>query len=1107
MIWIKRLLVLLAVLLLGITSFVAGVAVLFDESGYKRSAAWAADHFFATDLAINGALTVQFPKDRLVINIGDLQLDAHDDSYHFSSKTLHADIQLRPLLSGTLWLNDLQVNELSLKVKESTTPASDRFDPRMLPVIIARANFQDLVIEYQETPPGTLHHFSLNDLRLDDIADKGPINIQGSGSFEGESFKITGTLPPIQDVLDVDRPKPVALDITGNNGHVNIAGTIIDLMHGEGLELRLDVATPATRLLLEWLGDDIPEVGDLHASALLRGDYDAPRLEDIDATLQRAAEVTVNVHGSVDNIYSGAGMLLHIEGHSTQPNVTSWLLFGKLGQLKSLDFKGAIEEREGHIYLSGLDAAASTRKGLSVKAQGDTEFYPAGQLFLKTDSGINATFTAPTTAALNLFNVADIPELGAVSGSAKLFIRAESVGLHDTDVRIGGKGHSTARLQGKISDIPLHQDAAVTGIDLQITLQSTDVAALAAKLNYSLPAIGPGEASMTVSGNLDKLKLKQVNIRTGDNKGLLITARGNVDRVVLGKSASVDNALFDVTARSADLSKLSALAGIELPKLGQTVITSTLTLNKSNLVFNDVKVNVGRPDQPTIRLHGNITTQLHKSSSIHVDYSVAVADLVAAYADKPPGYLGRLDGTAEISDIDGSWGIEKFDLASSQTSLYQVKMQGGFDDLKNSDLIKIGVEVEVDDPAALGRALGIDLSTLKGTHGEGHLTSKEDAIVYDGKMSVGKTASTTTLHGHVHNNKPTLRGSFSIPLLDLADFGLLVEQEVDDDFLATPESSAKDYLFSRAPLPVDFLNDFDLDLKIHIDEIESYGNSSIDSVVGQVTLKDGKLKVDPLRFVYAGGTMDVIFNLQATGMPVYALKVAADDLILGPMFSQVENNTTIDGRTNVLLDLTSSGHSMHQLASALNGRINVEFENARIPKLYVDFLSVDVFGWALSNTMAGEKYVNLNCVLADFTANSGEMKSKRLVADGPNMSLGGRVDLDLRDETIDAVFLPKQKRRMFSSVHPVSLSGPIREPKVVAIPAKEAIQEIGMLALGPAIYLSTRMLEKVWFSISKGDDLGEGCADIEKLTDEAEKSKKKSLRKQAPDSGDAWWSD
>ena len=343
---------------------------------------------------------------------------------------------------------------------------------------------------------------------------------------------------------------------------------------------------------------------------------------------------------------------------------------------------------------------------------------------------------------------------------------------------------------------------------------------------------------------------------------------------------------------------------------------------------------------------------------------------------------------------------------------------------------------------------------------------------------------------HVKTYQPSA-GIFPSPCWILPILDFLLEQEADSEILTMPESSGEDDLFSREPLPVDFLNDFGLDLQINIDEIESYGKTSIDSVVGHINLKDGELKVDPLRFVYAGGNMDVIFNLQATEMPVYALKVVADDLILGPMLAQVENNTSIDGRTNVLLDLTSSGHSAHQLASSLNGRINIEFENARIPALYANYLSVDVFGWALSNTYAGEKYVNLNCVVADFTADNGEVKSKVLLADGPNLSLGGRVDLDLRDETIDAVLLPKQKRRLFSQINPVSLSGPIRKPRVVAIPAKAAIQEIGMLALSPTIYLSSRLLEKVWLSVSKGDDLGEGCTNIDKLTDEAEKTRKK----------------
>ncbi len=42
------------------------------------------------------------------------------------------------------------------------------------------------------------------------------------------------------------------------------------------------------------------------------------------------------------------------------------------------------------------------------------------------------------------------------------------------------------------------------------------------------------------------------------------------------------------------------------------------------------------------------------------------------------------------------------------------------------------------------------------------------------------------------------------------------------------------------------------------------------------------LRTDPLRFVYEGGTMDVVAGVQATESPVYTLKVIADDLKLGP---------------------------------------------------------------------------------------------------------------------------------------------------------------------------------------------------------------------------------
>jgi len=1096
MIWFKRLLLLFAGVLLGLTLLLAGVVAFFDEADYKHTLALMADHIFDSDLVIDGALSVSLA-DSLVINVGDLKLDAHDDSYHFSSHVLKADIQLRPLFSGTLWLNDLELSQLFLKANETSTQSFELQDLASIPVIITRANFENLTIEYQEAPPGTLHRFSLDKLRLDDIDDSGPIHIQANGSYEGEKIEARGTLPSAADLLDQVKPKPVELDIKGESGHAHITGTIIDPVNGEGLDLRLDLVTSDTTRLLEILGDGIPEVGELHVTALLRGDYDAPRLLDINAHLKRGAEVDITASGSIDDIFTGAGLNVHIDGHSKQPDVASWLLFGKLEQLKSLEFNGDIEEKEGHFYLSNVKAAARTRKDLSVTLQGNAELHTAAHLFIKSDSGINATFSAPSTAAMNLMDVTDVPELGAVSGSFKLLVSTDAIGLHNVDVKIGSKGNSTARFQGQIGNVPLLDQSSATGIDLQFSLQSPDVASLAGELGYTLPAIGAGEGSAHLIGDLDKLKMKQVHIHTGNKAELEITASGDIDRIVLGKTVKLDNALFDITANTNDLSKLSSLTGIDFPKRMPANMSSTLTLSKSELVLDGLQVNIGRPNQPVIRMQGKVTTLLHKGSSIRVNYNVAVADLVAVYTDTAPGYLGRIQGDADISDIDGSWGIEKFSLVSSQTSLYTVNIHGGFDDLKNSDLVNIKVDFEINDPAGLGNALGINLSGLKPYREDGLFTSTNEKIVYNGNMLIGTTSGATTIHGHTHKDKPYFSGTVSIPVMDLTDLGFQLEQEIEEEIIAKPGSQGADYLFSRETLDVDFLNDFGLDIKINIDQIENYGDTPLDSFIGHITLQDGELTLDPLRFAYAGGTMDASISLQAQEPPVYSLKMTADDLILGPMLAQLDTTATIKGRTNVQLDVTASGGSAHKLASNLNGNINVEFEDSRIPTVYIDLLTVDVFGWVMSNTVSRGQYINLNCVLMQFTAKDGEIKSKLLLADGPNMSVGGRVDLNLRDETINAVLLPRQKGRLFSTITPIELSGPIRDPDVQAIPAQAAAQEIGALALSPTLYLSARLLGTIWSKIRSGGDVGEGCTNIEKMTNEAEKAEKGKARQES----------
>jgi len=103
------------------------------------------------------------------------------------------------------------------------------------------------------------------------------------------------------------------------------------------------------------------------------------------------------------------------------------------------------------------------------------------------------------------------------------------------------------------------------------------------------------------------------------------------------------------------------------------------------------------------------------------------------------------------------------------------------------------------------------------------------------------------------------------------------------------------------------------------------------------------------------------------------------------------------------------------------------------------------------------------------------------------------------------VLLPKQKRRLFSSISPVKIEGPMRDPSVVAVPATAAVKEIGAMALVPYVYVPIKLLGSLWSIVDDGDKSGQGCASIEALSDEAEKKLQDEAQKTAkPVVNDDW---
>jgi hypothetical protein len=1086
---LRRLLLLLSGTIAAAALLLAGALLVLDDADYKRILVWATDTFLDSELEIRGPFSVKL-SDGVHVTADDVKLRAHDDSYFITSNQFSTEFRVISILSGSFVVRDLSLTDAYLRINETGTGDNDLPDFSLPPVVVARAHFKNLALEYQEARPGTLHHFTLKELVIDDVNDMGPLEIRANGLFEGHEYHLNGALPSLADMLERDKPHPVEARFISDQFTVSLDGHVADFVKGRGLDLKMELHATNVQEILEIFADGIPRVGDLDATARVIGDHDSPGLDEIDISFHRDDEVALSVTGRVDDILTGKGINLHISGQSNNPTVTSWLLFKKLDRISSLSLDAKLRTQYGRLLLHDVKAAASTIDGLELETSGNAELYDSGHVFAESDTGIRVKFSAPTTAAFNLPAYEEVPEMGAVEGTARLLASRDAIGLYDTEVRIGSRRGQQSVVQGSIGRIGLREEATVTGIDLQVKLRTPDVAALAKLTGYDLPQVGQGRADLHARGELSKLRLSNVTISVGDADAMLFTAKGAADRLDLTRQSLPETADFSVTVSAPQLTEFSRFLDLKLPALGRTHATGQMKLRGNRLLFEPMKMNIGAADQPAIRLDGKATTVLHKGSSIDVSFDVAATDLVMAFTDLKPGYLGRLQGRLEVSDMDGSWGIQQFRLTSTQTHLYHVSTGGGYEDFRKTDLVNVKTTISVKDPEALGNALNIDLSGFGPWTSEGILSTKANSLTYRASGSLGSTTSTTLINGYLRDDKPYFTGKIEIPVLYLKDLGF-GKDAAQTPGTAVPHKEDKNYIFSREALDISILKRFDLDFDLLIDQVESQGTLSIDRVNGKINVHDGTLNISPLTLIFEDGKMDTRFDVDASGVPAYRLVITGDDIVLGPLMAQVQDDVPITGYSNLDLDLTAVGKSPHDIVSSLGGNLSVGFENAKIPAEYVRLLSVDVFGWVLSRTARKETYIDLNCVVVAFDVKDGQMNSRTLIADGPNLTTAGHINLDLGAETMDILLIPKQKKSLFSSIEPVKIRGPMLDPRVEAVPLKAAIQEAGAIALLPTVVIPVRLLGKLWSMLDDGDKPGQGCASLETVTESVEKKQKK----------------
>ena len=746
---------------------------------------------------------------------------------------------------------------------------------------------------------------------------------------------------------------------------------------------------------------------------------------------------------------------------------------------------GAIEGTAGFalagdkLSISSATVSAADYGGLQITAKGDLARLTGEPYGIDWQAALDVTLAMADSVPLVRWIDRDmakrVPWLGPFNASARLLASDSEQKVENLAADLGRKEKLWAKASGgTIAALPLLEEKPIDGLDWALTIGWDSGASLGALIGEKLPELGPGSGHFEVTGPLESLAVAKAQFTTKRGDDLTARAEGKVTKLALLPSLRFDGVAFDLAASSPSTEIVGRLADVELPELGP-VQAKAKVAGSDDAVYglSDLVATAGPPAAPLLQLKGAITNLDDlQGISLSGDFDVPSERLLAEAGWTATGDLGAVQGDFDVSDKDGSLGLEGLNAKLVGTSLATFTAKGLFDDITKGDELKFETDLEVPDPKALGAAFGWQDVDLAAFSFQGELTGSASNIKADGRAKVGQTEFTGKVGGTLTGVRPKLSVLLKSPKLHFVDFGLSPED--DDAGQGTAETKGGGPLFGSAPLPFDWLNAADVDLDIQLEELEGI-SLDIDRAELTARLQDGRLAVQPLAFDLVKGHLRLDGQLNAQSSPPgFSAKVSIDDLDLGSFLGQVEAEVPVDGDLDALFDVTASGDSARALADSLDGEVSLAVVNGHIRSALFAYTALDLGSWMFAKSTR-KGYSELNCFIARFDVKAGVAKSKVLLLDTPNIRALGEGTIDLRSERLRIDVDPQPKSKPIANLTtPFTIKGPLDDPSLKVSTAGAAARTVGEILLTPVNLLGSLLP----FVGNDGDKQDNPCLDI-----------------------------
>lgn len=835
-------------------------------------------------------------------------------------------------------------------------------------------------------------------------------------------------------------------------------------LHPANIDLRLTFAAPATRAARFLLFDQVWELGAINGRADIRSAAGDPAIKNIAIQTRDPQGIAVHLTGGIgrfplDPHRPNTGYDLDVTMQAAETPVMGERLGVPLPLSGPLAIRYRIEGDTRALLLNRIELTAGDGNAVQVNAQGQVRF---GNWDLPDPlAGLDLQLAIVSRDSKSLAAVMgkELPDLGGLSARGRLHTVGGNHRIDDLLVTTEKNAALQASLAGAVHQFTFMPELAANGIQLALSATADDTAKLntLAPREKMIPSLGPFKAAGQITGSNTQIVVSGLSITAGRQDIMLVNATGRLGTLSAADNWHPRDTDLHVTAQAGKSRALAQALGYRVPELGPLAAEANLHDKNGKAGLESFRILVGDRAMPTIDANGFVNdlfaaADLRLEAKLHID-----GHTLASFADnRPLPDLQPLAGDLVMTNSDGTLGIDSLHLTSNDSNLMSLQIDGQFTDFKKPDTLSLDARLTAQDLQLLGALFDREWPPVGPVALSSRLQRNGASTVFDTELTAGQTTLHSAISVLFASKPPQLSGAITVRNLFLP----YPPDKAPDS--AKKKKPAATPIFSRDPLDLHWLQRADGNLTV---DILSFDRERFKMESAKLTLSNqaGKLTISPARLVYPMGELSFDLRLDTQGIPQVHLTVSGKDINPWKTFDLrgAKSSRDFDGDLDVDVNLTSSGANAHELAANLAGNFFLTITNGKMRKQLLDLVFVDLIGWTASKVM-GEKYTDIECGVADYSAKDGILSTNALFIDSKNIAIVGQGTIDLGEEKLDYVFLPKKKSRLIHRADPVNVQGPLRDPAVKVIPWKSAATTYGGLFFAP--YVFAGMVAADWLS-------------------------------------------